>query len=164
MYQVIENLVTIIMPCYNSENYIEDTIKSVLAQKYKEWELIIVDDFSTDNSVKIIENLINNDKRIKLIKSKNNRGAGHSRNKAIKIAEGEYYAFLDSDDLWYPNKLDNQITFMKNNKIAFSYTGYNFISESGEFKNHFLQAKNKIKYSDLLKTNHIGCLTVIYNA
>ena len=83
---------------------------------------------------------------------------------AIKIAEGEYYAFLDSDDLWYPNKLDNQITFMINNKIAFSYTGYNFISESGEFKNLFIQAKNKIKYSDLLKTNHIGCLTVIYNA
>ena len=113
MKDSINNLVSIITPSYNSEKYISETIKSVINQSYSHWEMIIIDDLSTDNSVDIIENFLINDKRIILIKSDKNRGAGYCRNLGIQKASGQYHAFIDSDDIWYKKKLEVQISFMK---------------------------------------------------
>ena len=160
----LEPLVSIITPCYNSEKYISDTIRSVLKQEYRNWEMIIVDDASDDQSVDIINSIIDNEKRIKLFILSNNMGAGYCRNKGIDNAKGKYYAFLDSDDLWYPNKLIEQISFMEENNIIFSYTSYDFMSIVNKDQKNIIKAKSSIRYHDLLKTNHIGCLTVIYNS
>ena len=160
----VEPLVSIITPCYNSEKYITDTIMSVLNQEYRNWEMIIVDDASDDRSVDVINSITDNEKRIKLFTLSNNMGAGHCRNKAIDNAKGKYYAFLDSDDLWYPDKLFKQIKFMIDKKIIFSYTGYNFITESNKLLDRSIKLKYKTNYFDLLKSNCIGCLTVIYDA
>ena len=164
MNMIKKNMVSIITPCYNSEKYISDSINSVLNQDYQNWEMIIVDDASTDGSLDIIKSLSQKDNRIKIIELSSNRGAGYCRNCAIKESIGQYHAFLDSDDLWYKNKLSEQISFMKNNDIIFSYSAYDFIDDSGKYlkKSPFF-SKSKVSYDDLLKTNHIGCLTVIYD-
>ena len=160
---IVKGLVSIITPCYNSEKYISNTIQSVINQKYKNWEMIIVDDFSSDKSIEIIKEYIKKDTRISIIELKCNKGAGYARNQAIKKARGQYYAFIDSDDLWYPEKLKIQIEFMNQNNIAFSYSKYNFVSEEGAIKDRNISFNNKINYYDLLKTNHIGCLTAMYD-
>jgi len=156
-------LVSIITANYNCEKFLNDTIKSVLAQTYNHWEMIIVDDMSTDFSVKIINQFIEQDNRIKLIKLKINSGAAVARNRAIEEAEGRYIAFLDSDDLWLPNKLESQLNFMQKNNYAFTYTDYNLISEDNIRYGDTFQAKRESTYNDLLKTCSIGCLTVIYD-
>ena len=159
-----KGLVSVITPCYNSEKYILKTIESVINQTYQNWEMIIVDDCSQDKSVQIIKDCLNKDDRIKLIQLNLNKGAGYCRNSAIKEAKGQYYAFLDSDDLWFKDKLEKQINFMKNNNIAFCYSAYNFIDDNGILLNTSpFFSKSKVCYHDLLKTNHIGCLTVIYD-
>ncbi len=164
MKDSINNLVSIITPSYNSEKYISETIKSVINQSYSHWEMIIIDDLSTDNSVDIIENFLINDKRIILIKSDKNRGAGYCRNLGIQKASGQYHAFIDSDDIWYKKKLEVQISFMKKNNAAFSYMSYNFINEKGDELNIVpFKPKNKVNYNDMLKTNYIGCLTAMYD-
>ena len=159
-----KDLVSIITPCYNSEKYISNAIQSVINQKYKKWEMIIVDDFSKDRSIEIIKDFTNQDKRIVLIQLSSNKGAGYCRNRAIKEAKGQYYAFLDSDDIWFENKISKQINFMKENDIAFSYSAYNFINDDGDTLNaKSFFSKLKVNYNDLLKTNHIGCLTAMYD-
>lgn len=164
MKNSINNLVSIITPCYNSEKYIYETIKSVINQSYKNWEMIIIDDSSTDNTIDIVEKFSNNDKRIILIKSDKNRGAGYCRNLGIKKASGQYHAFIDSDDIWHKNKLHIQVNFMQKNNIAFSYMSYNFIDERGNDQNiPPLYTKDKVNYDDMLKTNYIGCLTAMYD-
>ena len=159
-----KGLVSIITPCYNSEKYISEAIQSVIKQKYTKWEMIIVDDFSQDKSVEIIKGFVNQDKRIILIQLSSNKGAGYCRNRAIEEAKGQYYAFLDSDDIWFKNKISKQINFMKENDLAFSYSAYNFINNNGKILhvNPFF-SKSKVSYNDLLKTNHIGCLTAMYD-
>ena len=159
-----EHLVSIITPCYNSERYISDTINAVLNQTYQNWEMIIIDDCSTDKSLEIIKFFSKSDNRIRYIEMNKNMGAGHARNKGIKLARGKFYAFLDSDDLWCFNKLESQIRFMIDKEITFSYTAYNFITENNQILNKYVKAKYKINYFDLLKSNNIGCLTVIYDA
>ena len=129
MNEIVKNLVSIITPCYNSSDYISDAIDSVINQEYKKWEMIIVDDFSSDDSVKIVKKYIEKDSRISIIQLDFNKGPGYARNQAIKKAKGQYYAFLDSDDLWHSQKLQRQIQFMNQKNIAFSYAKYNFISE-----------------------------------
>ena len=164
MNDPINSLVSIITPCYNSEKYISETIKSVINQTYKYWEMIIIDDLSTDNSVNIIKRYLDNDKRIVLIKSKENRGPGYCRNLGIKKAKGQYHAFIDSDDIWHKNKLDVQISYMKKKNIQFSFMSYNFIDEKGVEQNILpFHVANKVNYTDILKTNHIGCLTAMYD-
>jgi len=156
------SLVSIITPSYNSEKLISQTIDSVINQTYKNWEMLIVDDLSTDNANVIIENYVQKDSRIKLIKLEKNSGAAVARNKAIKKASGRFIAFLDSDDLWYANKLEIQLKFMKQNDLSFTYSSYDLIDEKntkiGTFK-----TKNIINYEEMLKTCSVGCLTAIYD-
>jgi glycosyltransferase len=154
--------VTIIMPSYNSENFIIESIESVLAQTYSNWELIIVDDCSPDDSNKIIAKYIDSDSRIKLIKLQKNSGPAIARNMAIETANGRYIAFLDSDDVWLPNKLEKQIKFMQDNDLAFTYSSYKLVGEDNEGLGLFI-TKDKISYFDMLKTCSVGCLTAIYD-
>ena len=159
---MINNLVSIITPSYKSEKFISQTIKSVLKQTYQNWEMIIVDDVSPDNSNKIIEWYIKKDSRIKLIKLEKNSGPAITRNAGIKEAKGRYISFLDADDLWLPKKLEKQISFMNENDIVLSYSSYYSIDEKDRNLGMFI-TKEQVNYSDLLKTNNIGCLTAIYD-
>lgn len=155
------NLVSIITPAYNSEKYIIDTIQSVKSQTYKNWEMIIVDDYSTDNTVNIVSEEMKKDSRIKLIKLNKNQGAAIARNTGINSAKGRYIAFLDSDDLWEPNKLEVQLNFMKANNVEFSFTSYKIVNEFGEETGKIIDVPSKIDYEGLLKNTIIGCLTVM---
>lgn len=155
--------VSIITPNYNSEKFIEDSINSVISQTYANWEMIIVDDCSSDNSRHKILSLANKDSRIRPILLKSNVGAAEARNIALRKANGNYIAFLDSDDLWNNEKLEKQINFMIKNRVAFSFTSYNVISESGKKIRTVIKVPSKISYSSYLKNTVIGCLTVIIN-
>ncbi|UJW59230.1 glycosyltransferase family 2 protein [Bacillus sp. A116_S68] len=153
--------VTVITPAFNSEAFIKNTIISVKQQTYKDWEMIIVDDFSTDNTVEIINAFLLEDERIKLIRLKENKGAAYARNEAIKNARGRYLAFLDSDDEWFPEKLEQQLEFMHSRDIAFSYTNYVHINTDGRVVGYNNKIPLEVNYKQLLKSNEIGCLTVI---
>lgn len=155
-------LVSIITPSYKSSIFIADCIESVLDQTYKNWEMIIVDDVSPDNSNEIIEGYCKKDSRIKLIKLEKNSGPAIAKNRAIEEAKGRYIAFLDADDIWYKNKLEKQINFMNEKNLALSYSSYDLMDEENNNLGFFL-TKNKVTYNDLLKTNSIGCLTAIYD-
>ena len=137
----MNDLVSIIMPSYNAEKYIKSAIHSILRQTYASWELIIVDDCSRDNTVDIIRNF--DDSRIRLFKNKKNSGAAISRNKALREAKGKYIAFLDSDDIWAPTKLEEQLAFMKKKGYAFTYTDYR-IQLNGEWLPYICTGPNKV--------------------
>ncbi|ASG04743.1 glycosyltransferase family 2 protein [Vibrio anguillarum] len=155
-------LVSIITPSYNCSRQIHKTISSVINQSFLDWEMIIVDDCSTDNSCNIIEELIKDEPRIKLLKRKWNAGPAIARNVAIENARGRYIAFLDSDDQWHVEKLAKQIDFMRDNNVTLSYTAYDKYDDNGKYLSTF-RPKLKLSYYDLLKTNSIGCLTAIYD-
>lgn len=156
--------VTIVTPVYNSIKYIRDSIQSVVNQTFENWEMILVDDFSSDGSLELITNIAKIEKRLKIIQNKKNEGSGISRNKAIKLAKGKYIAFLDSDDLWHKDKLKIQIGLMEKNSWSFSHTSYGYISERGKkIKSTFHVSDYPVKYSNLLKRTEISCLTAIYN-
>ena len=157
----MSSLVSIITPSYNSSKFIKDCVASVFSQTYKNWEMIIVDDCSKDNSKEIISELSTKDKRIKPIFLEKNVGAAEARNTAIRQSKGKYVAFLDSDDLWNPKKLEKQLSFMKENEIAFSYTTYQFMSENCEDLSNIISAPEKMTYHSYLRNTIIGCLTVI---
>lgn len=155
-------LVSIITPTYNSANTIADTIESAINQSYPWWQMIIVDDASTDDTVNIIKNWQTVDDRILLMQLDCNSGAAIARNKAIKNAIGRYIAFLDSDDRWKTDKLLKQINFMRSNKAALSFTGYEKIDDNGAYIG-YVGAHSTVNYKALLKSNVIGCLTAIYD-
>lgn len=155
-------MISIITPSYNSSTFISKTIQSVLKQSYSDWEMIIVDDCSSDNSVEVVQLFVEKDPRISLIKLIENSGPAIARNKAIEVAQGRYIAFLDSDDLWLPNKLEKQLSFMQENDHPFSYTAYDKIDASGRVFGH-IGVPGCVCYSDLLKMNSIGCLTAVYD-
>ena len=157
------NLVSIIVPVYNSEKFIKDTISTVQKQTYNNWELILVDDASTDNGINIIESYSQNDKRIKLIKLETNSGAAIARNKGIEYANGEYIAFLDSDDLWHKEKLEKQLNFMKANDYSFSFTGYEFADENGNGNGKIVQVPKSLNYKQALKNTIISTITVMFD-
>ncbi len=157
------DLVSVITPCYNSSRFISQAIESVLAQTYKNFEMIIVDDCSTDDSVGVVEEYLGKDCRIKLIKLEKNGGPAIARNIAIEAAKGGYIAFLDSDDIWLPEKLEKQIKFMKECDVILSYSSYYLINENGDDIGLFL-TKERATYRELLKSNYIGNLTAIYDA
>lgn len=159
----MKELVSIITPLYNSEEFISETVDSVLAQSYNNWEMLIVDDCSTDKGVNIVKKYQNEDDRIKLIQLEKNSGAAVARNIAIKNANGRYIAFLDSDDLWQPKKLKRQIKFMQENDYAFTYTNYQKITESGGLIDEIVISPLKLNYKKALHANYIGCLTAIYD-
>ena len=156
-------LVSIITPCYNADKYIESTIKSVLSQTYKNWEMLIVEDASTDKSLEVISEYVQEDHRIKLIQNSSNIGAASSRNKAIEYANGKYIAFLDNDDIWFSDKLEKQIALMENENILMSYSAYETIDKEGHTIGYF-SVPTQVTYADMLKTSIIGTLTMIYNA
>ena len=155
------NLVSVIIPYYKKKEYITSSINSVLKQSYKNLELIIIYDDSNHEDLIILKNLKKKDKRIKIFLNKKNIGAGLSRNKGIKLSKGKFIAFLDSDDLWSPNKLKKQIFFMKQHKIKISHTSYYIIN----YKNKIIgQRKAKdLSHKQLLRSCDIGLSTIILN-
>lgn len=155
-------LVSIIMPSYNTASFIEETIQSVLNQTYTKWELIIVDDCSTDNTDEVLENI--KDSRIRYFKNDKNSGAAVSRNKALREARGQWIAYLDSDDLWMPEKLEKQIHFMENNGYAFSYTNYEEIDVNGNKTGVSITGPKKITKTGMFNYCWPGCLTVMFDA
>ena len=158
-----ENKVSIIIPVHNAEKFIGKTIESILNQTYKNWEMLIFNDKSKDNSLKIIKKYSEKDERIKVVDSKENVGVVAARNKLIEIATGEFIAFLDADDYWKQNKLEKQIKFMRKNNALISCTEYTRVTEDEKEINDII-IKEIITYEDMLKNNYLGCLTVVYNA
>lgn len=159
----MNDLVSIITPLYNSSLFLKETLQSVLAQTYDNWEMIIVDDCSNDGSYEMAVQHAEFDSRFKVIRLAKNSGPAVARNKAIEAAGGRYIAFLDSDDLWLPEKLERQVRFMRDNDFDFTYTSYNRMTEPGELI-AITNAPVSVQYEDLLKTCPIGCLTVIYDS
>lgn len=155
-------LVSIITPSYNSSDFISETIVSVLSQTFSDWEMIIVDDCSSDSSVDIVEEFSATESRIRLIRLDQNSGAAVARNTAIQMANGRYIAFLDSDDVWFPHKLEKQIGFMQKTGCPFSFSAYDKINAQGEVIGS-VGVPSRVNYSQLLKTNVIGCLTAVYD-
>ena len=155
------NLVTVVTPCYNSEKFIVTSINSVLSQTYSNWEMIIVDDCSTDKSVENIESIIKNHSKIKLVKLLKNTGVAQAKNAALNIANGRFVAFLDSDDIWHPTKLEKQISFMLNKNIPISFSSYGLIDIYGKNKKHIVHSIEKVNYTDYLKNTIIGFSTSI---
>lgn len=149
------------MPAYNSARFIAESIKTVIAQTYTNWELLITDDCSKDDTYNIMKNFAEKDARILIYQTPQNSGAAAARNISLSHATGRYIAFLDSDDLWVPNKLEKQIDFMKKNNIAFSFSDYDVIKEDGTKTNHVIHAPKMIGYHGYLRNTIIGCLTVI---
>lgn len=157
-------LVSIITPLYNAEQYIGETIQSVLNQTYKDWEMIIVDDASTDHGIEIVRQYsdsLRTAHRIKLMENHKNLGVARSRNRAIRKAKGQYIAFLDSDDLWMYEKLEKQISFMKKQDIAFCYSACDVIDRNGNQIGKVRNVPKTLSYTQLLKGNQIPCLTVV---
>ena len=155
-------IISIIMPCYNASETINDAIKSVIAQDYDNWELLITDDCSTDNSVSIVKEYCEKDDRVKLFELKENAGVANARNNSISFASGSYIAFLDSDDKWHSRKLSVQIDYMLKNNVDFSYTAYQKINNGGDIVSSKIKVRDSgISYHDLLKHNEMGCLTIM---
>ena len=158
--------ISIITPTYNSSKYITKTIQSVISQTYIDWELIIIDDCSSDDTIKIVESFILLDERIKLIQNQNNRGAAFSRNTGMIKSKSDYLAFIDSDDVWEKDKLQKQLLFMKDNNISFSFTAYLIIDNLGNSTGRTVDSKQKgsFSYEDMLaKKATLGCSTVMLN-
>ena len=159
----MNSLVSIITPCFNSEKYVSQTIQSVLSQTYQNWEMLLVDDCSNDETFAILSKFVSQDARIKAFKLEKNAGAGVARNYAIQHAQGNYIAFLDADDLWKPEKLEKQLHFMQIENIPFTFSFYETIDESGNLRNEMITTPSKITYKQLYFCNWIGNLTGMYS-
>jgi teichuronic acid biosynthesis glycosyltransferase TuaG len=160
----MSELVSIITPTYNAEKFITETLKSVQNQTYQNWEMILVDDASTDETVKVISDFAEKDSRIKLFKLEKNSGNGFARNIALEKAVGKYIAYLDADDLWFPNKLEKQVEFLKTNNLPFTFSFYDCIDEEGNLLNRRVEAPVNLTYDELFFCNYVGNLTAIYDA
>lgn len=160
--KVVDGLVSIIMPSWNTERFIAETIQSVLDQTYTNWELIIVDDCSSDHTDEVVASF--KDERIKYLHNEKNSGAALTRNKALRKAKGEWIAFLDSDDLWMPEKLEHQINFMNKNGYSLSFTEYEKIDEESKPLNIYVSGPNKVNKRKMYNYDYIGQLTMMYNA
>ena len=156
-----QNLVSIIMPAYNAEIFFEETLNSIINQSYDHWELIVVDDQSTDHTVQLIERLAHKEKRIRLIKSKTNNGPAVSRNMALEKAKGRWIAFLDSDDLWLENKLEQTIKFSCDEDAPFVFTSYRRFKHGTHDVGRIITAPDQRNYKQLLGNNVIATSTVL---
>lgn len=154
-------LVSVIMPCYNMEKYVADSIASVVRQTYPHWELLIVDDASTDGTVEIVKNLCNNDDRIHFEVKTKHSGIADTRNQCIQMAQGRFLAFLDADDIWHPEKLETQVRFMLENHVGFTYSTYDWIDEEGNTLNKSINTIGHLDYETYLRNTIIGCSTVV---
>ena len=156
--------VSIITPCYNAESFISQTIESVLSQTYSNWEMIIVDDCSKDGSANIINNYVQSDSRIKYLKTEKPSGSpAFPRNVGIEVARGRYIAFLDSDDIWLPNKLKEQLNVINQEDVAVVFSNYEKMDSEGGRNARIIIAPTVVDYFMLLKGNCIGCLTAMYD-
>lgn len=160
---MIDGLVSVIMPTYNCAKFIEETLDSIKAQTYENWEVVIVDDCSKDNTKEIVDAYIAADPRIKYHCLEVNSGAAVARTKAMELAEGEYMAFCDSDDLWMPDKLERQLAFMKENGYAFTCTAYEQINEETQPLNRVIKTVKKTNYNRLLLDCPVGNSSVMYS-
>ncbi|OXB02719.1 glycosyltransferase family 2 protein [Flavobacterium pectinovorum] len=159
----MNELVSIITPTFNAEKFIRATIESVLNQSYQNWEMILVDDASTDKTIAIIKEFTIKDNRIKLTELLKNSGNGFARNMALEKAIGKYIAYLDADDIWLPQKLEKQIKFLKDNNLPFTFSFYDCIDEEGNSLNRRVEAPLELTYHQLFFCNHVGNLTAIYD-
>ncbi len=158
-------MVSIVMPAYNAENTIRDAIQSVMAQTIADWELIVVDDGSKDNTVAIVSALAEKDSRIRFLQNEKNRGASATRNYAVSLAKGEWIAFLDSDDLWQSEKLERQLALSKEYPdMVICYTASSFIDSEGNSFGYVMKAQEKITYRTLLRKNLLSCSSVMVKA
>jgi len=157
-----EPLVSIVMPVYNCEDYIETTVQSVISQTYGNWELLIVDDKSNDTTLEKIHSMANLDGRIKIQTNYQNSGAAKSRNSAIEQSNGRFIAFLDGDDVWHSNKLAEQVAFLLSSGHVFCFSSYDIVTEKGDYLDS-VNVPNRVSYENILDTCPIGCLTAIYD-
>ncbi|EPC04108.1 hypothetical protein L861_02015 [Litchfieldella anticariensis FP35 = DSM 16096] len=154
--------VSIVMPAYNAASFIGKSIESVLSQTYEDWELLIIDDASSDGTSEIIKEYSESDSRVFSFSQVKNMGAAEARNLGIRHASGKYIAFLDSDDFWYPDKLEKQVSFIRKSGSPFVFSAYQKVDEHGN-KLGVIGVPEKVSYNELLKSCVIGCLTVIYD-
>lgn len=159
---MVDGLVSVIMPSWNTSNFIAESIQSVIDQTYENWELIIVDDCSTDNTDEVVARFT--DKRIRYFKNEKNSGAALSRNRGLREARGEWIAFLDSDDLWSPKKLEYQISFMNEHGYTLSYTEYEKIDEESKPLQIYVTGPEKVNKHKMYNYDYIGQLTMMYSA
>ena len=155
-------VVSVITPAYNCEQFIQKTYESICNQSFLDWEWIIIEDHSKDNSYEFIQKMIDGDNRVRLFRTEKNSGAAVARNVGIENAKGKYIAFLDADDLWKKDKLTKQIAFMEENNYSLTFTNFDILLPNGSMSRKTVK-KDTITYKDLLKRNFMGCLTVIYN-
>ncbi len=156
--------VTIITPAYNSSRFIRDCIDSVLGQSFQDWEMIIVNDASSDDTRLIVQEYQDKDPRIHCIDIPVNGGIANARNVGLIHAKGRYITFLDSDDCWLPHKLQQQINFIREKKAAFIFSSYRFMDAQGNLLNQFIRAPWQLTFKDLVRANYIGCLTVMLDS
>ncbi|CAE6880862.1 glycosyltransferase family 2 protein [Vibrio alginolyticus] len=157
----VKEKVSIVMPTYNVSEFLEETVNSVINQSYSNWELIVVDDCSNDDTPELIKKLAEVDSRIRYYLSSKNQGAGITRNKALSLATGQYIAFLDSDDLWYADKLSQQLSFMAEHNAPICHTSYEYIDEKGACFSGRVQASHSVDLLSNLKNTEIGTSTAI---
>lgn len=153
--------VTVIMPAYNAAQFIEDAIRSVMTQTVSDWELLVIDDGSRDDTCKIVEGLAAEDSRVKLLRNEQNMGVANTRNRGLSLCRGEFVAFLDSDDIWLPEKLENQLERLENTGASLCYTSYGIMDDAGNPSRGDYLVPEKADYRKLLKENVIGCSTVM---
>ena len=158
-------LVSIIVPVYNVEKYICETIECVRKQTYGNWELLLVEDCSKDNTVAVILEYLDEvqDARVRLIRQEKNNGAARSRNRGLREAGGRYIAYLDADDLWVPEKLEKELAFMKEKQAAFAFTGYEFADENGKGLGKVVRVPEILTYKEALKNTTIFTTTVMFD-
>lgn len=158
------SLVSIVMPACEAAEYISQSIVSVQQQTYSNWELLVIDDASLDATSEITTKFMKDDNRIRLHRLPANQGAGFARNIGIKASEGDFIAFLDADDVWYPWKLESQLDFMQKNEVGVCYSSYELMDEQGISLNRMIKALDTLTFEKLLKANYVGNLTGIYNS
>lgn len=159
---MLQPLVSIVVPCYNADKFISQTIESVIAQTYRNWELLVIDDCSTDKTSDIVLSYCQKDHRIKLYHTDTQSGGpSFPRNRGIQLSKGNLIAFLDADDIWLPNKLSEQVSFLLINDYDFVFSNYEKISENGSRNNRVVRMKSVVNYSMMLRSSEIPCLTVL---
>ena len=154
-------LVSVIMPCYNMEPYISETIASVQRQTYPHWELLIVDDASIDHTAELVKKLQKEDDRIQFFVKPEHSGIADTRNQCLSMAKGRFLAFLDADDVWHPNKLERQLAFMTEHHIGFSYSSYDCIDDDGRPLEKTVKATGNLNHDAYMHNTIIGCSTVM---
>ena len=161
----MNELISIIVPVYNAENFIQETIDCVLAQTYPDWELLLVEDCGSDRSVEVITQYVGEkqESRIRLIRQPSNQGAARARNRGLKEAKGRYIAYLDADDLWMPEKLELELAFLKEKDAAFVFTGYEFADENGRGMGKVVHVPETLSYRQALSNTTIFTTTVMFD-